>query len=104
MMNILEIQDALKGLSNDQLVRELRTPSGSAPAFLVATEIDRRQKNATAIYQATAANDSYRRPNDANESRHRWNDAATNAHESGLWVCRKVHLNLCLQEEWRLAG
>jgi hypothetical protein len=44
MMNILEIQDALKGLSNDQLVRELRTPSGSAPAFLVATEIDRRQK------------------------------------------------------------
>jgi hypothetical protein len=43
MMNILEIQDALKNMSNEQLIREVRMPSGSAPPFLVASEMDRRQ-------------------------------------------------------------
>ena len=43
MMNILEIQDALKNMSNEQLIREIRMPSGSAPPFLVASEMDRRQ-------------------------------------------------------------
>ena len=43
MMNILEIQDALKSMSNEQLIREIRMPSGSAPPFLVASEMDRRQ-------------------------------------------------------------
>jgi hypothetical protein len=43
MMNILEIQDALKSMSNEQLIREIRMPSGSAPPFLIASEMDRRQ-------------------------------------------------------------
>jgi hypothetical protein len=43
-MNILEVQEALKNMSEQQLVREVQRPSGNAPVFLVATELDRRQK------------------------------------------------------------
>jgi hypothetical protein len=43
-MNILETQDKLKGLSQDQLMTEMRMPTGQAPQFLVFSEITRRQK------------------------------------------------------------
>jgi hypothetical protein len=43
-MNIVQLQDQLKNFSQDQLVREMQTPSGSAPQFLVLGEIMRRQK------------------------------------------------------------
>lgn len=43
-MNILQVQDALKGMSEQQLVQEIQRPSGQAPTFLVATELDRRKK------------------------------------------------------------
>ena len=43
-MNIVQLQDQLKNFSQDQLVREMQTPSGNAPQFLVLGEIMRRQK------------------------------------------------------------
>jgi len=43
-MNILEVQEALKNMSEQQLVQEVQRPSGNAPVFLVATELDRRRK------------------------------------------------------------
>lgn len=44
MMNILQVQDALKGLPMDALVREMQMPSGQAPQFLILSEIARRKK------------------------------------------------------------
>lgn len=43
-MNIVQLQEQLKNFSQDQLVREMQMPSGSAPQFLVLGEIMRRQK------------------------------------------------------------
>ena len=43
-MNILEVQDALKDFSQDQLVKEMQSPSGQAPQFLVLSELNRRQR------------------------------------------------------------
>lgn len=43
-MNILKIQDSLKNLSDEQLAQEMRLPSGTAPQYLVMTEMQRRQK------------------------------------------------------------
>jgi len=43
-MNIIQLQDALKDFSEDQLIREMQQPSGNAPQYLVLTEIERRQK------------------------------------------------------------
>ena len=34
-MNVLEVQDALKDFSQEQLVKEMQMPSGQAPQFLV---------------------------------------------------------------------
>jgi hypothetical protein len=42
-MNILEIQEALKGMSEGQLVKEMQQPSGNAPSYLVLTELERRK-------------------------------------------------------------
>lgn len=43
-MNILQVQDALKDFSQDQLVKEMEKPSGQAPQFLVLSELNRRQR------------------------------------------------------------
>jgi hypothetical protein len=43
-MNVLEIQNTLKDLSDNQLVQEMRAPSGSAPQYLVLSEIQRRKE------------------------------------------------------------
>lgn len=43
-MNIVQLQEQLKNFSQDQLVREMQMPSGTAPQFLVLGEIMRRQK------------------------------------------------------------
>lgn len=43
-MNIVQLQDQLKNFSQDQLVREMQMPSGSAPQFLVLGEIMRRKR------------------------------------------------------------
>ena len=43
-MNMIDIQDKLKGLSEQQLVSEMQSPSGGAPQFLVLSEITRRKR------------------------------------------------------------
>ena len=43
-MNILDIQDSLKDLSEAQLIKEMQMPSGTAPQFLVLGEIQRRKR------------------------------------------------------------
>jgi hypothetical protein len=44
-MNIVQLQEALKDFSDDQLVREMQMPSGQAPQYLVLTELERREKS-----------------------------------------------------------
>lgn len=43
-MNILQVQDRLKDLSDQQLAREMSNPTGAAPQYLVLTELQRRKK------------------------------------------------------------
>ena len=43
-MNIIEIQDSLKDLPDSALMREMQMPSGSAPQFLVLSELKRRKR------------------------------------------------------------
>ena len=50
-MNILDLQDKLKNLSEQQLVREMQMPTGQMPQFLVLSEITRRKKMRDAFAQ-----------------------------------------------------
>lgn len=43
-MNMIDVQDKLKSLSEQQLIREMQSPSGDAPQFLVLSEITRRKR------------------------------------------------------------
>ena len=43
-MNILQVQDALKNASDQQLAGELQNPTGMAPSYLVLSELKRRQQ------------------------------------------------------------
>lgn len=43
-MNLIQVQDKLKNLSEQQLAQEMQMPTGIAPQFLVLTELQRRQK------------------------------------------------------------
>lgn len=43
-MNLFELQERLKDFSQDQLVREMQAPSGTAPQYLVLSELQRRQR------------------------------------------------------------
>lgn len=54
-MNILKIQDSLKNFSQQQLVTEIRTPSGNVPQFLVLSELSRRKRMQTDQARAEAA-------------------------------------------------
>ncbi len=53
-MNILDIQEALKDFSEQQLIKEMQSPSGNAPQFLVLSELNRR-KRMKADFQARQA-------------------------------------------------
>ena len=53
-MNILDIQEALKDFSEQQLIKEMQNPSGNAPQFLVLSELNRR-KRMKADFQARQA-------------------------------------------------
>jgi len=53
-MNILEVQEVLKGMPEDQIAREIRNPTGQIPPFLALSELNRR-KEAQAAYKAKAA-------------------------------------------------
>lgn len=54
MMNILDIQDKLKSLSQDQLANEMQMPSGAVPQFLVLGELNRRQSMRQSMQQQGA--------------------------------------------------
>jgi hypothetical protein len=41
---MIQLQDRLKGLSQDQLVQEMQMPTGQVPQFLVLSELTRRKK------------------------------------------------------------
>jgi hypothetical protein len=43
-MNLFELQERLKDFSQDQLVREMQAPTGTAPQYLVLSELQRRQR------------------------------------------------------------
>ena len=43
-MNILDLQDKLKNLSQQQLIQEMQMPTGQMPQFLVLSELTRRKK------------------------------------------------------------
>ena len=43
MLDVLEVQDKLKNVSQEQLLRETQMPSGSVPQFLVLSELNRRR-------------------------------------------------------------
>ena len=55
-MNMIELQDQLKNFSQDQLISEMQAPSGSAPQYMVLSEINRRKrmKESFAAQQAKA--------------------------------------------------
>jgi hypothetical protein len=43
-MNIIELQDSLKDLPDSALMKEMQMPSGTAPQFLVLSELKRRKR------------------------------------------------------------
>ena len=43
-MNIIQIQDDLKGLPDQELISEVQNPSGVAPVYLLLGELQRREK------------------------------------------------------------
>ena len=43
MLDGLEVQDQLKNFSQEQLLKEMRMPSGSIPQFLILSELNRRR-------------------------------------------------------------
>jgi len=43
-MNLFELQERLKDFSQDQLVNEMQAPTGTAPQYLVLSELQRRQR------------------------------------------------------------
>jgi hypothetical protein len=53
-VNILDIQDKLKNLSQDQLAKEMQMPSGAVPQFLVLGELNRRQAMRQSMQQQNA--------------------------------------------------
>jgi hypothetical protein len=55
-MNIIDIQDQLKNFSENQLISEMQMPSGSAPQFLVLSEIQRRKRVRDDFSKREAAN------------------------------------------------
>tara|TARA_Y100001937_G_scaffold67276_1_gene92045 strand:+ start:431 stop:2437 length:2007 start_codon:yes stop_codon:yes gene_type:complete len=55
-MNIIDIQDQLKNFSEQQLISEMQAPTGSAPQFLVLSEIKRRKRVRDDFMKREAAN------------------------------------------------
>lgn len=54
MINILDVQDKLKSLSQQQLTQEMQSPSGAVPQYLVLSEISRRQAMQQSMQQQNA--------------------------------------------------
>jgi hypothetical protein len=58
MMNLVDLQDKLKNLSQDQLVQQMQAPTGDIPQFLLLSEITRRQKMRTAYEGQTGQDET----------------------------------------------
>jgi hypothetical protein len=43
-MNIIDLQERLKDLPENALMQEMQTPTGTAPQFLVLSELKRRKR------------------------------------------------------------
>ena len=43
-MNLIDIEDRLKDLSDQQLMQQMQRPDGTAPQFLVMSELKRRKE------------------------------------------------------------
>ena len=56
MFNILQIQERLKDLPQEALIKEIQRPTGSAPQFLVLSEINRRKRIRDDYQRQEAAN------------------------------------------------
>lgn len=69
-MNMLQVQDALKSASDNQLMREMQNPSGLAPQFLVLSEMKRRKdmRSRATPPQGTVAEDLMAEGNQAREA------------------------------------
>lgn len=69
-MNMLQVQDALKSASDDQLMREMMNPTGMAPQFLVLSEMKRRKdmRSKATPPQGTVAEDLMAEGNQAREA------------------------------------
>lgn len=50
-MNLIDLQDKLKNLSEQQLIQEMQMPTGQTPQFLLLSEITRRKKMRDAFAQ-----------------------------------------------------
>lgn len=57
-MNMFEMSEKLKDFSQDQLVQEMRMPSGSLPQFLVLSELQRRNRMRMEASQAEPRSES----------------------------------------------
>jgi len=64
-MNLFQLQERLKDFSKDQLVNEMKSPSGTAPPYLVLSELQRRTRMEQAMMadgqqapQSTVADDT----------------------------------------------
>jgi hypothetical protein len=55
-MNIIELQDNLKDVSDNVLMREMQSPSGNMPQFLVLSELTRRRRMRDDYKRQQAAN------------------------------------------------
>ena len=56
MMNVVQLQERLKDFSKNQLVSEMKRPSGNVPQYLVLSELQRRKRmEATNMAQQGAA-------------------------------------------------
>ena len=51
-MNILQIEDDLKGMPTDVIVQHLQNPTGLIPTYLAAGELNRREKMQVARAEA----------------------------------------------------
>lgn len=65
-MNLIELQDTLRNLSDMDLQSEMNSPSGSVPPFLVLTELKRR-KDMRGAYEGELAAKAAREPSVAEQ-------------------------------------
>ena len=57
-MNIIQVQERLKDVSDDQLQQMMQQPGAMAPEFLVMSELNRRKRMREGYEAAQAQNDT----------------------------------------------